>query len=233
MQLKNKVNFSANSLVNHPTDAYLTNLILDSLPTQVDSRHRLLNQGKEVTLMPEFVTDTPQNKRRSLTKLGGFSILLLLGMGTVVNLPNIVSGGSNVAQARQAEARNNLSAINRSQQSYYSEFKTFTNSLTDLGVGFKSHSANYNYSIRTEKRAAFHYAIARQGQSEPPLKSYVGGVFRVPSTNLNPKAEKDQLLTVAIACETVHPDNTTPNAPTLVKGIPTCSAGTQNSKLQP
>jgi hypothetical protein len=183
--------------------------------------------------MPEFVTDTPRNKRRFFSKVGGLSILLLFGMGTVLNLPSFVSGGSNLAKTRQAEARNNLSTINRSQQSYYSEFKTFTNSLTDLGVGFKSHSANYDYSIRTEKTAAFHYAIARQGQSEPPLKSYVGGVFWVPTTHVNPKAEKDELLTVAITCETLHPDNTTPNAPTLVKGIPTCSSGTQNLKVQP
>lgn len=233
MHLKNKANSSANLSLNHPNDACLANQILVSPRTPVNSRHRLPNQGKEVPLMPEFVTDTPQNKRRSLAKVGGFSILLLLGMSTVVNLPNLINGSSNIVKARQAEARNNLSAINRSQQSYYSEFKTFTNSLTDLGVGFKSHSGHYNYSIRTEKTAAFHYAIARQGQSEPPLKSYVGAVFWVPSTNLNPKAEKDELLTVAIACETMHPDNTTPNAPTLVKGIPTCSAGTQNLKVQP
>ncbi|AFZ19641.1 type IV pilin-like G/H family protein [Allocoleopsis franciscana] len=231
MPLKNLANSSPNSSLNHPTDTCLTNLTLDFPRTPVDSRHRLPNQGKEVPLMPKLVTDTPQNKRRSLAKVGGFSILLLLGMGTVLNFPNIVSGGSNAAQARQTEARNNLSAINRSQQSYYSEFKTFTNSLTDLGVGFKSHSANYDYSIRTTKMAAFHYAIARQGESEPPLKSYVGAVFWVSSTNFNPKAEKDQLLTVAITCETLHPDNTKPNAPTLVKGIPTCSSGTQNLRF--
>jgi type II secretory pathway pseudopilin PulG len=233
MQLKNKADSSPTSSLNHPTDACLANLILDSPRTQVDSHHRLPNQGKEVPLMPEFVTDTAQNKRRSLAKVGGFSILLLLGMGTVVNLPNIVSGGSNAAKARQAEVRNTLSAINRSQQSYYSEFKTFTNSLTDLGVGIKPESANYDYSIRTTKTAAFHYAIARQGQSEPPLKSYVGGVFWVPTTRVSPKAEKDELLTVAITCETLHPDNTTPNAPTLVKGIPTCSSGTQNLTVRP
>jgi type IV pilus assembly protein PilA len=231
MQLKNKADSSAKSSLNHPTDASLAHLILDSPPTQADSRHRLPNQGKEVPLMPEFVTDTPQNKRRSLAKVGGFSILLLLGMGTVFNLSSLVSGGSDAVQARQAEAKNNLSAINRSQQSYYSEFKTFTNSLTDLGVGIKPESTHYNYSIRTTKTAAFHYAIARQGQSERPLKSYVGGVFWVPATNLNPKAEKHQLLTVAIACETLRPDNTKPNAPSLINGIPTCSSGTQNLRV--
>jgi hypothetical protein len=122
MQLKNKADSSANSSVNHPTDACLANLILDSLPTPVDSRYRLPNQGKEVPLMPESVTDTRQNKRRSFAKVGGLGILLLFGMGTVLNLPSLVNSSSNVAKARQAEARNNLSAINRSQQSYYSEF---------------------------------------------------------------------------------------------------------------
>lgn len=233
MQLKNEADSSPNSSLNHPTDACLAHLILDSPRTQVDSRQRLSNQGKEGPLMPEFVTTTPQNQQRFGAKVGGLSILLLLGMGTILNWPSLVSGGANVAKARQAEARHNLSAINRSQQSYYSEFKTFTNSLTDLGVGIKSQSANYNYAIRTTKTAAFHYAIARQGQSERTLKSYVGGVFWVPATHVNPKAEKDELLTVAIACETLHPDNTTPNAPTLVNGIPTCSTGTQNFTIQP
>jgi len=150
---------------------------------------------------------------------------LVLGMGAFLSLPSLLSC---VNKAKQAEAKTNLGALNRSQQSYYSEFKTFTNSLTDLGVGIKPQSVNYDYSIRTTKTAAFHYAIARKQNSKKPLKSYVAGVFLVPATNANPKANQDKLLTVAIVCEALRPGHATPQIPTLVKGLPTCASDTKN-----
>lgn len=56
-----------------------------------------------------------------------------------------------------------------------------------------------------------------------PLKSYVGAVFAVPATNLYPKANKKEILTVAIACEAIPPSATQPAARKLLKDFPTFS----------
>jgi len=58
-----------------------------------------------------------------------------------------------------------------------------------------------------------------------PIKSYVGAVFAVPATNLDPKADKKERITVAIACEAIRPGTTQPAAPTLQKG---CAEGTKD-----
>src|ERR687885_1524085 len=57
---------------------------------------------------------------------------------------------------------------------------------------------------------------------------YVAAVFAVPATTLNPKAEKKEMLTVAIACEAVHPGTTQPAAPTLQNSKVTCGEGTRD-----
>jgi type II secretory pathway pseudopilin PulG len=225
MQLKNKADSSLNSSLNNPTDSPLVNPTLDFPLAQEDNRDMLPNPGEEVPLMPELAADTAKKKRHSFSRVGALTILGVLGIGTLLALPSLLSCANS---GKQAEAKTNLGALNRSQQSYYSEFKTFTNSLTDLGVGIKPQSVNYDYSIRTTKTAAFHYAIARKGNPEKPLKSYVAGVFLVPATNANPTANQDKLLTVAIVCEALRPGHSIPQAPTIVNGIPTCASNTKN-----
>ncbi len=154
--------------------------------------------------------------------------LCVLGIGGVlISLPSLMS--CNTSKTKQVEAKLNIGAMNRSQQAYQLEFKTFTQSFVDLSVGIKPQSINYNYSIRTTKTAAFHYAIARKKTRN--IKSYVGGIFLIPATNAAPKANKDEMLTVAIACEALRPGSITPTAPTLVKGVPTCGSGTRDLSL--
>src|ERR671932_1051372 len=123
-----------------------------------------------------------------------------------------------VAKAKQTEARNNIGAINRAQQAYYLEYQNFSTDLAQLGVGIQTETTNYYYSIGKTKNAVFNYAVSRQNR----LKSYVAAVFAVPTTTLNPKAEKKEMLTVAIACEALRPGTTQPAAPTLQRGNVTC-----------
>lgn len=135
-----------------------------------------------------------------------------------------------VTHAKQAEARNNVATMNRAQQAYFLEFSEFTNSLADLGVGIKEQTENYSYSIRKStssssavtingkkyNQVVSHYGISRQDN----LKSYVGhvGLVEMPDTN--------ELLTVAIACESDSPGTTRPADPIYQNNELTCGAGT-------
>ncbi len=222
MQLKHQADSSPDTF--QPTHSLIVEPSLD-VPLQGKSVNELSQEADLVPFLPELVRQATHKKRHSFFGVGTLTILLVLGIGVFSTLPNLLSCGS---KAKQAEAKINLGALNRAQQSYYSEFKTFTNSLTDLSIGIKPQSTNYDYSIRTLKTVAFHYAIAREGL---PVNSYVGAVFHVPTTKA---AQKNELTILGIICEAVRPGSIPPAHPTLVKGVPTCASGTRDvSQVKP
>jgi hypothetical protein len=65
-----------------------------------------------------------------------------------------------------------------------------------LGIGIKTQTVNYEYSIRATPLTAFEYGVSRQGD----LKSYVGGVFLTSGDEA-----KGEILTVELVCETNSP----------------------------
>src|SRR4028119_1888979 len=79
------------------------------------------------------------------------------------------------SEAEEREGRGYVSSMNRAQQAYYAEKGDFTNSVPNLGLGIRSETANYKYSISRENKAVFHYGVSKQGK----LKSFVGGVFLI------------------------------------------------------
>ena len=223
MQLEDKTDSASDSLLNEPTDSRFIEQTLDSRPTQDNSGELLLKQEKVVPLIPEKVSDKPQKRQRYFSSWGAVMLYGILGIGGVlIFLPSLLSCG--VYKGKQAEAKQNIGAMNRAQQAYFLDNKTFANSVVDTGVGIKTQTVNYNYSVRATKTAAFHYGIARHKTE----KSYIGGVFAVPAINVNPTANKTEMTTVGIVCEALTPGSTTPTAPTLVKGVPTCGSNTRD-----
>ena len=84
----------------------------------------------------------------------------------------------NANKAKQSEGKQYLSSINKGQQAYYAENTTFSKSMNALGLGLKTETTNYNYSISATKNAAFNYAVS--SNETKILTSYVGAVFLVP-----------------------------------------------------
>ena len=101
-------------------------------------------------------------------------------------------------KAKQSEAKQYLSSMNKGQQAYFAETSAFSNYIPALGLGLKTETNNYKYSTRATQTAAFNYAVAKK----KTLKNYVGGVFIVPAKKLDPNARRDEVTTVAIFCQT-------------------------------
>ena len=76
-------------------------------------------------------------------------------------------------KAQESAAKQYVAAMNKAQQAYYIQNTGFTSSVSNLGLGIKPDTANYQYSINTENKAVFNYAVSNQAN----LKSWVGGVF--------------------------------------------------------
>jgi serine/threonine protein kinase len=159
--------------------------------------------------------------------IGGLIILFNFGLFffVLVGLQSLLLG--DVRKAKQAEAKNNIGALNRAQQAYFLEYQKFTDDFSQLGTGIKPETPNYRYSIHATDKGVLNYGVSRQKN----LKSYVGGVFAVPATNnIDSSADKKEIITIAIFCETVrpHPEMTKPSAPILQNGAATCGEDTKD-----
>jgi len=111
---------------------------------------------------------------------------------------NVPICSSNTTQVDLDE--NLVLAINRAQKAYYSQKKTFANSLEQLDIGVPSESPShipgvrkFTLSIRTTPTATFTYGKAL---GTYPL-SYIGAVFVVPNKT------KGNSKTLEIVCQ--HP----------------------------
>ena len=152
-------------------------------------------------------------------------LLLLMGIVVIgaIALPSfLVSRGGGCIPPKTGEARQYVSLVNRAQEALFIEKSAFATSVDALGLGLKTETTNFKYSIRATKKAAFNYAVAK----EKSLQSYVGGVFLVPAKNFESKAAKEKITTTSILCEADFPGTIKPGEPTYENGKIACGKGT-------
>lgn len=120
-------------------------------------------------------------------------LLFIIGVLAAIALPNFTPG-ANDHKGRQAEAKQYVSSVNKGQQAYYVETKTFVTTSDEaawgsLGVGIRTQTSNYKYTIQgdSKKISALATPIRKN------LRSYTGGVVLV-------ETGKDK-TTLAIVCE--------------------------------
>lgn len=133
---------------------------------------------------------------------GCFGLIVLLGIISAIALPNFLSSAN---KAKQAEAKQNVSAMVRAQQAYYLEKGRFSKSLEDLGVGIKPETVNYRYQIVPQAGTKSVMTTAQAKSST--LKSYTGAVFAI--------QKHGELLAIAGICETTSATTIPPAMPTL------------------
>jgi len=150
-------------------------------------------------------------------------LLLLIGIVVIgaIALPSFM-GASNRGKNKTEEAKQYVSSMSKGQQAYFAENNAFSSSVKALGIGIKTETRNFKYSIRATKKAAFNYAVAKGNN----LKSYVGGVFVVPAKNFEPNAAKEEITTTYILCVADFTGLIKPAEPTYENGKSACGKGT-------
>jgi type II secretory pathway pseudopilin PulG len=150
-------------------------------------------------------------------------LLLLMGIVAIgaIALPSFM-GASNRGKDKTEEAKQYVSSMSKGQQAYFAENNAFSSSVKALGIGIKTETTNFKYSIRATKKAAFNYAVAKGNN----LKSYVGGVFVVPAKNFEPNAAKEEITTTYILCVADFTGPIKPAEPTYENGKSACGKGT-------
>jgi Tfp pilus assembly protein PilE len=138
-----------------------------------------------------------------------FVVLIIISILAHIALPSFLSCGN---KSKHSEAKQYVGSMNRAQEAKYAESGAFSNSITALGLGIKTQTTNYNYSVRVTKKAAFNYAVSRKN-----LKSYVGAVGLV---------QNGEAMTIqSILCEANSRENTQPANPIFQNNVPVCAAG--------
>ena len=161
------------------------------------------------------------SKLTSIASNNGEWLVLLMGIGVIsaIALPSFLRQGG---KAKQSENKQYVSAMNKAQQAVFIETTAFATSFDALGLGIKTETTNFKYSIRATNKAAFNYGVSK----EKDLKSYVGGVFLVPAKNFDTNAAKEERTTTSILCEADSFGTIKPAEPTYKNGKIACGKGT-------
>ena len=125
-------------------------------------------------------------------------VIIIIGILAAIALPSLLS---QVNKGKQAEAKQNVGALNRAQQAYFLENDGFATDVPSAGIGIKTQSVNYFYSITPGAisatnglpQAANNYGSALGNT----LKSYVGQNF----TSVG-DTTTSEVLTLGFVCET-------------------------------
>jgi type IV pilus assembly protein PilA len=147
-------------------------------------------------------------------------VIVVIILAAIASPSGVTCGGG--GKATQPEGKQYVASMNKGQQAKYAEEGAFSNSMDALGIGLKTQTANYNYSIIATKNAAFNYAVPIRETKD--LTSYVGAIFLVPVS----QAANKEKTTISILCAANSPGNTQPPAPILQNDVPVCAAGTES-----
>ena len=154
------------------------------------------------------------NKRRQdqgFTLIELLVVIIIIGILSAIALPAFLNQAN---KAKQSEGKQYISSINKGQQAFYAENTKFGTDIPALGLGLKTATTNYDYTIAAPVGGSTADATATPNASTiQSLKGYAGGVGLVEAGEAK--------TTQSILCE-----RTTAGAPTVaVYGTSEVSCG--------
>jgi len=156
------------------------------------------------------------NKRRQdqgFTLIELLVVIIIIGILSAIALPAFLSQAN---KAKQSEAKQYVASINKGQQAYYAENPAFATELSILGLGIKSQTTNYTYTIDAAGTGLASALASPATSAVGTLKGYAGGVGVVTAG-----AAGDAKTTQSILCETTGFGN--PTAPSNSGSEVTCA----------
>lgn len=117
-------------------------------------------------------------------------VIIIIGILSAIALPSFLNQAN---KAKQSEGKTYVGSMNRAQQTYYLENGKFATNVDNLGIGIKTKTQNYEYTIKDKSGIA---GVANNGISQTEaLKSYAGVVI------LSKQDSASEGTTLAILCE--------------------------------
>ncbi len=143
-------------------------------------------------------------------------VIIIIGILAAIAIPNFLTQS---AKAKQTEAKQNVSLINRYQTAYRAENPTFANTFDILATGVLSggsqaSTSEYTYNII----AASDSTTITATTNNSALKSYGGGTFRYANA-------QNQSVVSSLICEANNPGTSTVSLPNIGSNSISCASG--------
>jgi prepilin-type N-terminal cleavage/methylation domain-containing protein len=152
-----------------------TNRAFDKGIIDMNSRFRQILLGQILSHL---------NNKREQGRSGGFTliellvVIIIVGVLSAIALPSFLNQS---IKAKQSEAKAYVSALYRGQYTYYSEKATFTNNITNLGVGISTATTNYQYASEGNPTLLETRITNKATSRKVGIKSYAGVLVIVKS----------------------------------------------------
>jgi prepilin-type N-terminal cleavage/methylation domain-containing protein len=161
-----------------------------------------------------------RNKEQGFTLIELLVVIIIIGILSAIALPSFLNQAN---KAKESEAKQYLSAINKGQQAVYTEKSTFSNDVKDLGVGIKTQTENYVYGCTIDAAAPNTRAVNCQAVAlNESVRSYLGAVYLI-------DISATESTSRSLLCQTTSPgpdDVGTIAAPAANSDVdPTCPDG--------
>jgi prepilin-type N-terminal cleavage/methylation domain-containing protein len=144
-------------------------------------------------------------------------VIIIIGILSAIALPSFLNQAN---KAKESEAKQYTGSMNRAQQSKFAEAGTFVTDIDKLGIGIKTQTTNFKYTITATDvtKDVANKATPQVGA----LRAYTGSVVvgQVSSTS--------ETTTLAVLCVT-NATQTTELAG-VTTNPPTCAAGSDEVK---
>jgi prepilin-type N-terminal cleavage/methylation domain-containing protein len=147
--------------------------------------------------------------------------IIIIGILSAIALPTFINQAN---KAKESESKTNVGSMNRMQQSLYNETNRFGSELADLGIGIKTETENFTYSIRASFSSAINLAHPKDMLK---LRATVGAV----QINEPPGRE---ITTLSQLCQSIVPGEANVQAiqfsPLDTEERPTCVNGYEDTQ---
>lgn len=183
----------------------------------------------KLDLQAKFLQHLNKKKQdQGFTLIELLVVIIIIGILAAIALPSFLNQAN---KAKQSEAKTYVGSMNRGHQAFYLENDEFSSNIGDLGLGIKTQTSNYSYSIDEPNETpagVTSKATAIKGDGTPnpqaSIRAYVGGV------NVATVQETSEATTLAVLCEaekapTVGGDNATVPVDYDTEAGPSCPGG--------